>query len=200
MGSLLWGGAALRKRRVVLCMTCLVALFGMRACPVRPGIVVGQSMAPAFHDGQVFLMSRLRPGIRLKRGDVVVFRVNGTTYIKRVRALPGDVVWGIDWPETEGSPDYLISSREELARWRRVARLSSAVGKVVKVTVLANRVFVVGDAINNSLDSRHFGPVLVSSLKGRVLVPSLFSLRHTNSGRYAAAAASGKQPPAGPPR
>jgi signal peptidase I len=166
----------LKRRRVVL-LCCLISLpVGLRVFPVRPGIVVGESMTPTFRDGQVFLMSaRQAPGT-LSKGDVVVIYVDGARYIKRVRALPGETVWGLDWTETPGHPDYLVSSQVELDRLRRVVARAPALGRIVKMTIPEDCVFVVGDSLTVSYDSRHFGPVPMEAIRGRVIVPSPFTV------------------------
>ena len=177
-----------RRLARLLCLSSLAVCIW--AYPMRPGVVIGQSMAPSFRGGQVFLMSPLRNPHALKRGDVVVLKVGRETYIKRVRALPGDSVWGVDWEDTDGRPDYLVSDAEELARLLRLAGRVPAMGHVVEVKVPPGRVFVVGDAITNSHDSRHFGPVPLEAVKGRVVLPSLFGPRTRGGPRYPRAASA----------
>lgn len=157
--------------------------------PIRFGVVVGESMAPAFRDGQVFLMWRLSPQARLRRGDVVVFHVDGEVYLKRVRALAGERLWGLDWTETEGRPDYLAFSSAEADYLRRLVRRAPALGHVVELRVPEDSVFLVGDEVSGSYDSRHFGPVPLKAIKGRVVVASVLSLPAASS--YGGATARG---------
>lgn len=158
-----------RWRARLMGIVCLVA--GIWAIPVRPGVVLGESMAPSFHNGQLFLMSRLTRGGRVARGDVVVFDLNGETFIKRVFALPGEAVWGIDWAPLDGRPDYLLGSNE-IPRMRAFLRRHPSVGKLVQLQVPADHVFVVGDAAGKSVDSRQFGPVPREAIRGRLMLPS----------------------------
>src|SRR5437660_1550919 len=62
--------------------------------PLRPGIVVGHSMEPSLQPWQLFFYHRgaPRPG-SIRRGDVVLVRVDGQTCVKRVFALGGDWFW-----------------------------------------------------------------------------------------------------------
>ncbi len=157
-----------RVRRLVF-----VALLLATACyllPVRLGVVCGESMSPTLHSGQVFLMRRARRHWRPKRGDIVVLNMQGETEIKRVYAVGGDTIRGIDWPETEGRPDY-IADGHYASKIPRVIRRRPAIGRLVTVTVPAGYVFVLGDARNRSYDSRQFGPVPLRAVSGRLIAP-----------------------------
>ena len=173
-----WGGFMLsgrlrRKRSLFLSVLCLAA--ALWAAPVRPGVVLGESMSPSFRSGQVFLMSRLGKGRRVGRGDVVIVAFHGAVYLKRVYALGGDTVWGVDSREVQGTPDLVISS-SDVKTVRRVARRSAGIGRVMHMEVPPGEVFVLGDAATKSYDSRHFGPVPLEAIRGRVVVAHVFNL------------------------
>ena len=177
------------------CIISLLLLAVFAALPIRPGVVIGESMVPTFKDGQIFLMRLLRHPESLHRGDVVVFSIGGETCIKRVVGLPGDRLWGLDFDEMAGRPDYVTSDPKEITRLRRLVRESPAVGRVTEVVVPPGRVYVLGDAANNSYDSRHFGPVRMEEIKGRVVVASLFDHLKLRGASYAHAAT--RRPDAG---
>ena len=181
--------ARLSNRRKVTALCCLAYLpAGLWLCPVRLGVVAGQSMAPAFRDGQVFVMLSEAGRRRVARGDVVVLNAQGEVYLKRVHAVAGDTVRGLACDELGGRPAFVASSRAETERLRRAVRHSPAVGQVVEVRMPPESVFVVGDAANASYDSRHFGPVPLSAVRGRVIAVSSFTLPAGVWGRRAGAA------------
>src|SRR5688500_15395987 len=61
---------------------------GVLKSGLRPGIVVGESMSPTLRAGQWFVLdSRAYEGAQPERGDIVVFRHRGATYIKRVAGI-----------------------------------------------------------------------------------------------------------------
>jgi signal peptidase I len=166
--------AARRPNRRIRRLLGLAALLTV-ACylfPMRLGVVCGESMSPALHNGQVFLMHRTRHPRPPRRGDIVVIDVNGEKEIKRVYAIPGDTVRGIDWPETPGRPSYIADERE-MTVLPQLLRRRPAIGRLVSVTVPRDHIFVLGDATARSYDSRHFGPVPVRAITGN-LVASLF--------------------------
>ncbi len=148
--------------------------------PVRPGVVVGDSMSPSLHNGQVFLLARASKGDHLSRGEVVVFRLHEATLIKRIVALPGDAVWGIEWPEFKGRPDYLLAAHE-IDHVQAFLRRYPSIGRLIEVRVPPGHVFVVGDAISNSVDSRQFGPVPITAIYGRLVSPPCPSLDQRGS-------------------
>ncbi|WP_448809737.1 signal peptidase I [Agromyces bauzanensis] len=57
-------------------------------------VVRSESMRPAFEPGDLLLTTRVHDPVRLRRGDVVVFRSRerGGTLVKRLIGLPGDRV------------------------------------------------------------------------------------------------------------
>jgi signal peptidase I len=113
-----------------------------------------RSNAPTLQPGDRFLAAtgRFDPA----RGAMVLFRAPDDperTYVKRVIGLPGDVV--------AGGPNGVIVNGE--------VRDARAVAPFGPVTVPGGAVFVVGDDLANSLDSRAFGCIEKASITGRPL-------------------------------
>jgi signal peptidase I len=109
-------------------------------------------------------------------GDVVVFRRDSDTLVKRVWASSGDKLWEVRDP-TVGS--FLVATEAELRSLRRTVRNAPGVGTLHQVIVPPGCVYVVGDGGQCSLDSRTFGPIPVKSLSGRVVgVPALAPNAH----------------------
>jgi signal peptidase I len=131
---------------------------------------MGDSMAPSLQNGQMFLMDRASPRRQLQSGDVVVLEHEGETLVKRVAAVAGDVLWGIDWSTPDGNPDILLMA-DEAEDVKDFVLRHPGIGEVIGVEVPSGHVFVVGDAPNSSWDSRQFGAVPVEEVKGRVVLP-----------------------------
>jgi signal peptidase I len=153
------------------------------------------SMAPTVEIGDRFLADkRSRP---LRRGDLVVFaspQDPQVDYVKRIVALAGDTVAirkgelfvnDIPVPSSSagsvghrepGSPlgdiEVLQEQWEETMDGRtfRVFRASgNRAASFDRVTVPPDHVFVLGDNRDNSHDSRAFGPIRASQVRGRLL-------------------------------
>ena len=115
--------------------------------PYRPIVVSGDSMNPTLADGQWILGARRPP--RIARGDVVVFRRGSETCVKRVVCLPGDGI------EQYRLGDQWIVPSNERARASLVRQRKPRYDLVVP----AGHLYVVGDNLYGSVDSRTYGPV-----------------------------------------
>ncbi len=142
-----------------------VALFLVLATafilqPYRPVIVSGESMSPTFQNGQLVFAVGLNR--QPKRGDIVLVDKDGSTIIKRVTMVPGDRY-------LEGKPSrsvfWTIVSTAAGKKLAASGRMQSRVR-----TVPDGKIFIEGDNPGCSLDSRIFGLVSVSAIKG-VVVP-----------------------------
>jgi len=122
-------------------------------------------------NGNLYLLERPSKGpLQVRKGDVVVFRLNGATYLKRVLASPGDTIYVLTFPGT-GRDEFLMDW--ELERMKQVttrARNSTA-AKVVSRKVPPGFFYAVGDHLSASVDSREYGPVPAESIIGKLLNP-----------------------------
>jgi len=124
--------------------------------------VDGNSMEPTLQNGDVVFF--LRIGSDYQDGDVVFARMpSGEYYVKRVIATEGEVVdlkdgvLYVDGVPEEG--DYILGITE------------AQDGIVVyPYTVEEGKYFMVGDNREGSMDSRSFGALLESSIKGKLVL------------------------------
>jgi signal peptidase I len=146
-----------RSLRAVVLFVLVAAWFvyGFRMARVQ-----GHSMEPTFHPGRWLLVRRLNwPSPPLRVGEVIVFKKDGEELVKRIVALPGE------------RPPY--DSEEALALAQSMARdevphfLEKARGLAAPVP--PGQLYVVGDNLPVSDDSRAFGPIPQSTVLGRVL-------------------------------
>jgi len=110
--------------------------------------------------------SRLLPGRPIERGDIIVFRFPDAPevdYIKRVIGLPGDTVEVRDrrvWINGEPLAESYVTP----------AHRSGYYPGAPRQTVEPGHYFVLGDHRNDSLDSRAWGYVPASHIKGRAVL------------------------------
>jgi signal peptidase I len=146
------------------------AYFGLVALcllsPVKAGVVRGDSMAPSFHPGQVYAFNPFERAPA--RGDVVVLQHDGELLLKRVLATAGDTVFLLRWP---GDPTAEVVSEAMVGPLERAQRERPHMMamRIEPLVVPAGHLYVVGDHLLTSEDSRDFGPVPVTAVQGTVL-------------------------------
>ena len=160
------GGAVIPA---VTLIACLTALQGAGPALIRnvwftAYRIPSASMAPTLRPGD-YVFASVR-GFSPRRGDVVVYPFPSDRtkmVLKRVFGLAGDVI------EFRADGAYRNGSRlmpGPVSNDPGPARCLGAEGH--PYTVPGGQVFVVGDNLPNSNDSRFHGPVAVRDLRGRV--------------------------------
>lgn len=140
---------------------------------VQPFIVDGGSMLPTFHNKEFLLVDKLSYHLgEPHRGDVAIFKLyedkknpySGKHLIKRVIGLPGERVVvrnGITYIYTKEHPQGL-ELKEDYVLYRDT-------NKTADVTLTESQYFMMGDNRAQSYDSRDWGPLERSDIKGQVL-------------------------------
>ncbi len=161
----------------------VTTVFGLiAASPIKPFVVQAykipsSAMAPTLEVGDHILVWKFIYGIKVPlvekklfvrspdRGDIIIFvypKDKSKDFLKRVIALPGERI------EIVGK-EILINDRPIKDPWgyytRNTESLRSNYGPKV---VPPNSLFVMGDNRDNSQDSRYWGFVNMSEVKGRV--------------------------------
>jgi signal peptidase I len=128
------------------------------------GITVnnGNRMAPSFHDRDVVIYYRLARDI--EAGEVVVYQAeNGRLLVGRVIAAAGDAV-DID------EKGVRINGYYQAELYARGDTVLFEGGTALPVTLGTGEYFILCDDRSQSSDSRTFGPVPESRIKGRVML------------------------------
>jgi signal peptidase I len=150
------------------------------------------SMEPTLLRGDHFFVGKASP-VTVRRGDVISFTATDAhvKYVKRVIGLAGDNIELRDGAlSVNGQPvaaralgptsiDDPAPSATSISATRWLESLEGRSYEIVKMDgshgangrwhVVPGRVFVLGDNRDNSFDSRAFGPILETSIIGRVL-------------------------------
>ena len=158
---------ALRLRKqTYFAFGLLLVLALLLRLNVRQGRVSGPSMSPTYEDGNTVLVWKTAPPFLLKPGTVIIFRdTNGDELIKRIAFIGPKYARhapDADWTTINGSrkiPLPLLFSDY-------YARVAS--GRTPAPS--ADRdIYVLGDNLPESDDSRHIGPITARQILGKVV-------------------------------
>jgi signal peptidase I len=132
-------------------------------------LVSGRSMEPSIGEGERIFVSKLAYGAALpfsselfvrwaapQKDDVVIYVYDNKTVVKRCAAVEGDAVEVTRYRLTANGASY----PQNEAQYRRFRGADA---------VPADMIFVVGDNLEESVDSRHYGFVSVRNILGKVI-------------------------------
>lgn len=160
------------RRIISIVLLAIVLAFVFRSFMFASYIVDGESMEPTLYDGNLLMVNKVVYDLAgVDRFDVIVFHANEKEdYVKRVIGLPGD--------EIEYKDDKLYINAEyvkerflepfkvgEAEPYTNDFTLKETTGTQ---TVPEDKLFVMGDNRDNSMDSRKFGFISTGQLVGKV--------------------------------
>jgi len=142
---------------------------GVLSLTIRPTLVSGSSMTPTLNDRNYLIIDKVSYLIDSpERGDIIVFKTNLKTLdgapkdlIKRIIAVPGDVV-----DIKEGA--VYINEQKMMESYV----LEPYTDGELQMTIPKNKVFVLGDNREVSMDSRsdQVGLVDYEDIRGKILI------------------------------
>jgi len=132
---------------------------------VRPFIVSGSSMDPVIHNGEYILIDQVTYRLGTpERGDVVIFKAPPEPtkyYIKRIIGLPGDTV------KIKNGVVTIVNASHPKGFTLNEDYITHTQSDDLETTVPADEYFVMGDNRSGSYDSREWGPLPRSEIRGR---------------------------------
>lgn len=158
-----------RKKIIIIALTIIIAVLATSFFFLKPSIVVGQSMFPAFvADERLVAETLSKHFLKIKRGEAIVFREpheRKEIFVKRVVGLPGETVRLTDNSVTITSSDGATETfgEDTLIGGRKN-------GNPMEMKLGPDDYFVMGDNREKSTDSRHWGTVQPPDIIGRPLL------------------------------
>lgn len=150
----------------IILLSVTLRIMGFRAMRYELG---KDSMSPTIAGGDICLcvMNRQYSAPDLQPGMIILFRHKGYSHVltKRIIAREGDLI------EFQGSKAIVNGHALDEIYLENVS-MTKEFGDVKRVKVPQNRLFVMGDNREHSLDSRHseFGLIDVSQVVGKPLL------------------------------
>lgn len=140
------------KVLVLFILLPIVFAWLFRAYLYEPFHIPATSMEPTFNKGDYLFANKFAYNSASPQfEDVVLFNHDDKTYIKRVIALPGDKII------IKGTDIIRNGSRVKSGRMPLCENVQCTMQEGVGHIVPENQYFLVGDNIDNSIDSRHLG-------------------------------------------
>lgn len=122
--------------------------------------VNGNSMFPTMKDGQLLIIDKISSTETYKRGDIIIFDVDGKKLIKRLVALPGETVQIKNndiYINDNKIEDYVDIDMEDIGCLENT------------ITLNKDEYVFLGDNRNNSSDSRKYGPIKKEKIIGKII-------------------------------
>ncbi len=145
----------------------MLIVVPIRTFLFQPFFVRGESMSPAFENGDYLIIDQISYRLRSpQRGEVIVFKHSPSRrYIKRIIGLPGETVEIKDGR-------VVISSQKEPYALDELDYLPSDIftrGETL-ISLAEDQYFVLGDNRYASADSRRWGSLTREDIIGRVFL------------------------------
>jgi signal peptidase I len=161
--------------RVVVGSNTTTTTGGSRSCvgPTESFTSAANSMAPTITAGQSFTVDLGAYKVALpKRGDIVLFTIppneipilQVTHIVKRIVGLPGEAI------SSGPLGEVLINGKAINQPWLTASARSDPGPPIRTQMIPDGHIFVMGDNRGDSDDSRDFGPILISSVIGKVVL------------------------------
>ena len=154
------------RKQTWFALGVLILLALLLRLNVRQGRVSGPSMEPTYHDGETVLVWKSAPRSHLKPGNVIIFRdTNGDELIKRIAfirpiwqpAPPSGFYTTVNGARQVPYPLLFGPYFQEIAQGKK------------RVPAHDRVIYVLGDNLLESDDSRHIGPISYSQILGKVV-------------------------------
>lgn len=158
----------MKNHFIKISLSCLALLSLLYLIsPYRLIIVQGDSMSPTFHNKQFLIAKSIKNYNEIKLNDVLVCINEENIIIKRVKYLENEhVYYYIDANTSEVKLinknlfDYLTN--------HPITRHKTLIQKLI---VPKNNVYLLGDNLNNSDDSRRFGTLSWNNIRYKIIYP-----------------------------
>lgn len=160
------------RNSILLAVSVIVlalVLVSVRMFVLEPRQVEQRSMMPTLHDGDLILVNKLAYTLNPPdRGDVIVFGgVEENDMVKRIVGVPGDNV-DIRYGKVFINGNLLDENDADMLWFEKEIFDNAAFTSSGGETLDVDQYYVVGDNRELSKDSRSFGPIEKSQIKGEV--------------------------------
>ncbi len=153
-----------------ICLALLIIVY--ITSPYRIIVVQGISMSPTFKNKQILVAKSINNYQDIKINDILVCELEDNTIVKRVKFLEHQIIYY--YIDSNTSEIKLIDKNTyQYLSTPPIIRNKSLIQKVI---VPKDSIYLLGDNLNNSDDSRRFGAIPFNNIKYKVIHPVLKDL------------------------
>jgi signal peptidase I len=129
--------------------------------------VQGISMSPTFQNKQILVAKSINNYQDIKINDILVCELEDNTIVKRVKYLENQIIYY--YIDSNTSEIKLIDKNTyQYLSTHPIIRNKSLIQKVI---IPKNSIYLLGDNLNNSDDSRRFGALDWNNIKYKIIYP-----------------------------
>ena len=156
----------MKNHFIKILLTCLALLTIVYfTSPYRIIVVQGISMSPTFKNKQLLVAKSINNYQDIKINDILVCELEDNTIVKRVKFLENQIIYY--YIDSNTSEIKLIDKNTyQYLSTHPIIRNKSL---IQKFTVPKDSIYLLGDNLNNSDDSRRFGTLHWNNIKYRVI-------------------------------
>lgn len=156
----------MKNHFIKILLTCLALLTIVYfTSPYRIIVVQGISMSPTFQNKQILFAKSINNYQDIKINDILVCEFEDNTIVKRVKYLENQIIYY--YIDSNTSEIKLIDKNTyQYLSTHPIIRNKSLIQKVI---VPKDSIYLLGDNLNNSDDSRRFGTLHWNNIKYRVI-------------------------------
>lgn len=156
----------MKNHFIKILLTCLALLTIVYfTSPYRIIVVQGISMSPTFQNKQILVAKSINNYQDIKINDILVCELEDNTIVKRVKYLENQIIYY--YIDSNTSEIKLIDKNTyQYLSTHPIIRNKSLIQKVI---IPKKSIYLLGDNLNNSDDSRRFGPISFNNIKYRII-------------------------------
>lgn len=158
----------MKNHFIKILLTCLALLTIVYfTSPYRIIVVQGISMSPTFQNKQILVAKSINNYQDIKINDILVCELEDNTIVKRVKYLENQIIYY--YIDSNTSEIKLIDNNTyKYLSTHPIIRNKSLIQKVI---IPKNSIYLLGDNLNNSDDSRRFGALDWNNIKYKIIYP-----------------------------